>query len=112
MVHSLLPEANDRAVRLLDGGEKKRERSRRLSDRRQTDKLNSPVCMRREVCGKDTGLSSFPSLLWMVEVVGWSFGVVLSFQTLLLMIQVVQHHPLLLQMKVNWLKTQTSGSCH
>lgn len=53
------------------------EKSHRLSDgqrRRRTDNLNSQVCMRREVCDEDIDLSSFPSLLWMVEVVGWTWG--------------------------------------
>ncbi len=55
-----------------DGGEEEEEKSRRLSDRqrrRRTDNLNSPVCVRREACDEDI----HPSLLWMVEVAGWSF---------------------------------------
>lgn len=63
MVRSLLREANDRVLRLWDGGEEKEEESRHPSGRqkrRRTDNLNSLVYIRWEVCDERIELSFFP----------------------------------------------------
>lgn len=101
MVHSLLQEANDRAMRLWDGGKEKEEESCCPSDRqrwRWTRKLSSPVCggrslTRTSACPFHPPLSGWRRW-WdgcrLDGVVGW---LDISFLTLPLMIQVVQHHP-------------------
>lgn len=69
MIHSLLQEANDRAARLWDGGEKKK--SHCLSDKRRQAWITSTLqSVKREVSDEDIDLSSFPFLPWMVEMVG------------------------------------------
>lgn len=63
MVRSLLREANDRVVRLWDGGEQREEKSCRLSDRqrrRWTDNLVSQVYMWWEVRDEEIDLSCPP----------------------------------------------------
>lgn len=61
------------------------------------DNLSSPVCVKREVSDEDIDVSSFPFLLWVVEVAGGGALFFFPFLTLPLMIQVVQHHPIFLR---------------
>lgn len=81
------------------------------------DNLNSPVCVKREISGKDTDMSSFLFLLWWCR---WS--VVLGVLFLFIFFFHFWHclwwsrwsstTHLSCKMTVNWLRTPTSGCCH
>lgn len=85
MVHSLLQEANDRAMRLWDGGKEKEEESCCPSDRqrwRWTRKLSSPVCggrslTRTSACPFHPPLSGWRR--WWDGLTGWLGGLISLF---------------------------------
>lgn len=111
MIHSLLQEASDRAVRLLDWGEKKK--SHCLSEA-IVDSLNSPVF---ETGGLWRGHQPVLFLLSSLDGGVGRWGCCFCFFFFpfwhrLWWSRWSGTSPLFPQITVTWLKTETSGWCH